>query len=380
MDEVICPYDCRRTALGKLENYITDDELGALFSDIKAEGQYIIFESCLSGGMVDGGIFSADADGDGYINAIEAETFNEEMVREIDVGTGNFDADGYRRVVVVSTLDGTLGLASWLAGFPLTLSIAGSLKKGILGHAPTNNDGFITAEGSFKWARRLAFVLNSLKWIGIWSLFFVQFYEYEKIMGNDPDPMGVAYNATKMMFVQFVYTQIYMRILSGHFFLNWPHMIDKYYPILGKELPIVELGGIAEHQPASIPLISNEIWDEENEIEWDKIDPEHYPPIDARITHKVDGSTVKFKGEVQGPPEYTWQWDFGDGTTSAEQNPQHKYSNSATYYVELTVTDGLGRSKTVGENVKPKAKSKTFSLLPIWEMFPRLRELLLSFC
>lgn len=34
-----------------------------------------------------------------------------------------------------------------------------------------------------------------------------------------------------------------------------------------------------------------------------------------------------------------WEWDFGDGTTSTEQNPTHRYEKSGVYTVTLTVTD-----------------------------------------
>ncbi|MEO6132374.1 MAG: PKD domain-containing protein [Saprospiraceae bacterium] len=35
----------------------------------------------------------------------------------------------------------------------------------------------------------------------------------------------------------------------------------------------------------------------------------------------------------------TWAWDFGDGTTSNEQNPTHTYTDPGTYLVCLTITD-----------------------------------------
>jgi len=35
----------------------------------------------------------------------------------------------------------------------------------------------------------------------------------------------------------------------------------------------------------------------------------------------------------------SWNWDFGDGTTSTEQNPIHSYTYDSTYTVSLTVTD-----------------------------------------
>jgi PKD repeat protein len=33
-----------------------------------------------------------------------------------------------------------------------------------------------------------------------------------------------------------------------------------------------------------------------------------------------------------------WNWDFGDGTNSKEQNPNHVFSNSGTYTITLTAT------------------------------------------
>ncbi|MCP4091516.1 MAG: PKD domain-containing protein, partial [Gammaproteobacteria bacterium] len=34
----------------------------------------------------------------------------------------------------------------------------------------------------------------------------------------------------------------------------------------------------------------------------------------------------------------SWQWDFGDGNTSTQQNPEHTYQNAGSYTVGLTVT------------------------------------------
>jgi PKD repeat protein len=38
----------------------------------------------------------------------------------------------------------------------------------------------------------------------------------------------------------------------------------------------------------------------------------------------------------------SWQWDFGDGSSSNEQNPSHTYTDPGTYTVSLTVTDSEG--------------------------------------
>ncbi len=38
----------------------------------------------------------------------------------------------------------------------------------------------------------------------------------------------------------------------------------------------------------------------------------------------------------------TYAWDFGDGTTSVDQNPNHVFPDTGFYYVCLTVTDTIG--------------------------------------
>jgi PKD repeat protein len=39
---------------------------------------------------------------------------------------------------------------------------------------------------------------------------------------------------------------------------------------------------------------------------------------------------------------HTWLWDFGDGNTSAEENPSHTYISEGSYEVTLIVTNTLG--------------------------------------
>ena len=42
----------------------------------------------------------------------------------------------------------------------------------------------------------------------------------------------------------------------------------------------------------------------------------------------------------------SWSWNFGDGGTSTQQNPQHTYSNPGNYIVNLTVTNATGFNST----------------------------------
>jgi len=53
---------------------------------------------------------------------------------------------------------------------------------------------------------------------------------------------------------------------------------------------------------------------------------------------------LQFKDEsrtVSGTPSIiSWQWDFGDGASSTEQNPPHAYASTGSYDVSLTVSTG----------------------------------------
>jgi len=49
-----------------------------------------------------------------------------------------------------------------------------------------------------------------------------------------------------------------------------------------------------------------------------------------------------------------WEWDFGDGNTSASQNPAHSYSASGDYTVELIVGTDVGCLDTVSYDIYVK--------------------------
>lgn len=56
------------------------------------------------------------------------------------------------------------------------------------------------------------------------------------------------------------------------------------------------------------------------------------------VVNTVKGTTLtqQFTGSTTGKPK-SWNWDFGDGTTSTEQNPAHAYKKAGNYTVTLTV-------------------------------------------
>lgn len=41
-------------------------------------------------------------------------------------------------------------------------------------------------------------------------------------------------------------------------------------------------------------------------------------------------------------PITSWEWDFGDGAVSNEQNPKHTYATEGDYVVRLTITTPAG--------------------------------------
>jgi len=82
-------------------------------------------------------------------------------------------------------------------------------------------------------------------------------------------------------------------------------------------------------------------------------------PPKAAFTFQANGLKVVFvDGSTGGPTG--WNWDFGDGTTSTQQNPTHTYANAGSYTVVLTATNAAGASQathlvTVATSTPPAA-------------------------
>lgn len=66
-------------------------------------------------------------------------------------------------------------------------------------------------------------------------------------------------------------------------------------------------------------------------------------PIAAFRDTFTGNKTFSFFDLSQNYPD-TWAWDFGDGTTSNLQNPNHSYTASGSYIVCLTVSNAGGSS------------------------------------
>jgi len=80
-----------------------------------------------------------------------------------------------------------------------------------------------------------------------------------------------------------------------------------------------------------------------------KVTIENLPPAADFAASEEDvevGEEIRFTDRTTDPEDKTlvYAWDFGDGSTSSQQNPGHEYNQAGSYTVELTVTDDEGET------------------------------------
>jgi PKD repeat protein len=85
----------------------------------------------------------------------------------------------------------------------------------------------------------------------------------------------------------------------------------------------------------------------------------------SKLNNEVNIETIKLKivyGEIcnskslsysfravileNGSNSMTYDWDFGDNTSSQDRNPTHNYKKSGKYIVKLMISDKLGKIGT----------------------------------
>ncbi len=116
-DEIICPHDFSFED-DVLYNYLSDDELDALFDTIDSQGMFLIFESCYSGGMID--------------NNTEYGSW------------GIIDVDQTNRVIVTATCEEMIALTNMFIDLSLMKSFSDAISLG--GEIDADEDGFLSAE------------------------------------------------------------------------------------------------------------------------------------------------------------------------------------------------------------------------------------------
>jgi len=220
-DEVTCPHDCERKQ-GKLVNYISDDELDELFSNITAKGMSLIFESCLSGGLVDQNISDKDA-----------KEYTDSFTRDVQGGTNMLDIDDTNRVVLMSSHPDSICRASLTFGFIFTYSVALAMRGLIV---DKTDDGFLSAEEIFNSAKYTYIAFSSLQWSFIGILSYIRY----KLPGPG-GLIGILFRGFPPA-IQALLTVMLIWIIAqrgsvtdGHIMLNYPNICDDYVG----ELPLI---------------------------------------------------------------------------------------------------------------------------------------------
>ncbi|OFC70238.1 S8 family serine peptidase [Alteromonas confluentis] len=80
-------------------------------------------------------------------------------------------------------------------------------------------------------------------------------------------------------------------------------------------------------------------------------------PPSAGFEYAVSDLTVSFTDTSTDPDDdiTTWEWSFGDGSTSSETSPVYTYAEPGSYEVTLMVTDSEGQSDSMMQVVTVEA-------------------------
>jgi len=76
-------------------------------------------------------------------------------------------------------------------------------------------------------------------------------------------------------------------------------------------------------------------------------------PPNSAFTYDATGLSVSFTNNSNDVNDdiVSYSWNFGDGSTSTEENPTHVYASTGAYDVTLTVTDSEGQTGVSTETV-----------------------------
>jgi len=92
--------------------------------------------------------------------------------------------------------------------------------------------------------------------------------------------------------------------------------------------------------------------------------------IDSVANPAAANSVQLSEIELLGAPMYAYWWNFGDGTSSMQQNPQHTYTNTGAYPVTLGVTYGIYSGTNTATIVVGAPLATTLTATPVGGLAP----------
>jgi PKD repeat protein len=104
------------------------------------------------------------------------------------------------------------------------------------------------------------------------------------------------------------------------------------------KLTVKDRGGLKGTADSSIYVMQNEL-------------PNKPPAVDFNYATRKKLVTFTDRSADSDGAIVSWFWDFGDGKTSTEQNPRHRYRKNGNYSVTLTVADDGGVSNFTSKNM-----------------------------
>ncbi|MEQ9232048.1 MAG: T9SS type A sorting domain-containing protein, partial [Cyclobacteriaceae bacterium] len=90
---------------------------------------------------------------------------------------------------------------------------------------------------------------------------------------------------------------------------------------------------------------------------WQQVDCNQVLYADFRVDYACENSIVYFENLSSGNIQ-SIEWDFGDETSSSDDNPQHSFESSGPFTINLSISDGefedqLSMEISLSENTLP---------------------------
>lgn len=94
------------------------------------------------------------------------------------------------------------------------------------------------------------------------------------------------------------------------------------------------------------------------------------------VNYSIKNDTIQLSDTAfftdSTPNAVSWLWDFGDGTSSTQQNASHQYMLQGLFNVKLTVIDGRSCSNLLSKQIRVENKVGLYDwqLIHNWSLYP----------